>query len=500
MNINMGIRVQPKELEIPTDDPFKYDLLARKEPVEILTAIIGSIEGPCVLAVDSGWGTGKTTFLKMWVQHLWNEGFHVVDFNAWETDFTESPFIALSAEITQTLEQHPDGQQAQRLDDLKQAATDVVHAMPGPLLRIAASAIPMVGTQIAKELEVKPDSHTDNAASEYQEAKEAFRSFRSVLQDTAKALAESKGEKPLVIVIDELDRCRPSYAIELLEVAKHFFTVDHIVFVLTVDRSQLAHSIKVLYGNEFDAVGYLRRFFDIDFRLPEPDREAFINAILDSVGINEHIDSMDAVAKDGAEYAMLWLRRVFSKPDLSLRRVAQAIHHLGLALASAVRPEPLFVQTIVMLLILRTLDSDSYYKCIRGEATDEEAVKAFFNNPGVSDLLPAGERVAIEALIIGAKQEAIREGLDVRKLRVVSDPLLQQQPLFQRYFKLVEAGEDTEENRHARRIVGHLRSFNPWIDTPVAGSEWRGVGFRHAVDRLELLSREMRDEEEQLET
>ncbi len=496
----MGIRVQPKELEIPTDDPFKNDLLARKESIEILTDIIGSIEGPCVLAVDSGWGTGKTTFLKMWVQHLRNEGFHVVDFNAWETDFTESPFVALSAEITQTLEKRPDGQQAQRLDDLKKATADVVHAMPGPLLRIAASAIPMVGTQIAKELEAKPASHTENAASEYQEAKEAFHSFRSILQDTAKALAESKAGKPLVIVVDELDRCRPSYAIELLEVAKHFFTVDHIVFVLTVDRSQLAHSIKVLYGTEFDSVGYLRRFFDVDFRLPEPDRGAFIDATLASVGINEYIESMEGGANGGASRAVSWLRSIFSKSDLSLRRVAQAIHRLGLALASVVRPEPLFVQTLSVLLIMRILDSDSYYRFIQGEATDEEAVDAFFSNPGVSELLLTNERFPIEALIIGAKQEAIREEIDTWKFRVGSSPLRQGLPLYQRYLKLTETGGDSEESRHAQNVVSHLRSFNRWIYTPVADSEWKDVGFRHAVNRLELLSHEMRDEEEQLET
>ena len=75
-------------------------------------------------------------------------------------------------------------------------------------------------------------------------------------------------------MIDELDRCRPPYAVELLEVAKHLFSVDYIVFVLAVNRPELAHSIRDLYGSGFDAAGYLRRFFDIDFRLPDPEREA----------------------------------------------------------------------------------------------------------------------------------------------------------------------------------------------------------------------------------
>ena len=63
--------------------------------------------------------------------------------------------------------------------------------------------------------------------------------------------------------------------IELLEAAKHFFNVDHIVFVVCLDRAQLAHSVKAVYGACFDAEGYLWRFFDIDYRLPQPRPQAF---------------------------------------------------------------------------------------------------------------------------------------------------------------------------------------------------------------------------------
>ena len=104
----MGIRIQPQEIEIPEDDPFKNDLLDRKEPVEILTHLVGSIEGPCVLAVDAAWGTGKTTFLRIWAQYLRNHGFPVIEFNAWETDFTGDPFVALSFELTDGLREYTD--------------------------------------------------------------------------------------------------------------------------------------------------------------------------------------------------------------------------------------------------------------------------------------------------------------------------------------------------------------------------------------------------------
>lgn len=106
----MKIRIQPSEIEVPENDPFKYDQLGRKDAAEILTHLVGSIEGPCVLSIEARWGTGKTTFLKMWSQYLRQDkqGFPVVEFNAWETDFSGNPFQALSLELTSRLEEYTD--------------------------------------------------------------------------------------------------------------------------------------------------------------------------------------------------------------------------------------------------------------------------------------------------------------------------------------------------------------------------------------------------------
>ena len=80
----MRIRIQPRDLEVPEKTPFRHDLLNRRESVEILTQLVGTLDGPCVFAVDAAWGNGKTTFLRMWAQHLRNQEFPVVEFNAWE--------------------------------------------------------------------------------------------------------------------------------------------------------------------------------------------------------------------------------------------------------------------------------------------------------------------------------------------------------------------------------------------------------------------------------
>ena len=84
-------RIQPKDIEIPEENPFKNDRLDRLKLIKSLTYLVGATEGSCVIAVDAPWGTGKTTFLKMWSQHLRNRNFPVVEFNAWETTSQTTP-------------------------------------------------------------------------------------------------------------------------------------------------------------------------------------------------------------------------------------------------------------------------------------------------------------------------------------------------------------------------------------------------------------------------
>ena len=143
----------------------------------------------------------------------------------------------------------------------------------------------MIGNQLAKELDHKPSSFAEQTAEDYSSMKRAMFDFRSALDMVASSASKSQNDKPLIVFIDELDRCKPTYAIRLLETAQHFFTVRNVVFVLGLDREQLGHSIKAVYGNSFDSDGYLRRFFDIDYRLPNSSRDLFVTSSLRSLGI-----------------------------------------------------------------------------------------------------------------------------------------------------------------------------------------------------------------------
>ena len=84
----MEFKIVP--IEVPKDDPFRYDALGRKEHVVILSNFVKVLSGPFTVALDGAWGTGKTVFVKMWSQSLSNDGYKCLYFNAWQNDFAES--------------------------------------------------------------------------------------------------------------------------------------------------------------------------------------------------------------------------------------------------------------------------------------------------------------------------------------------------------------------------------------------------------------------------
>ena len=483
----VGIRLQPRELEVPTNDPFKNDLIGRQEPVDVLTHLVGSIEGPCVLAVDAAWGVGKTTFLRIWTQYLRNQDFPVVQFNAWETDFTDDPFVALSGELISGLGQYDNSSLAEKIRQVNGAAKEIVRRAAPALIRLATAGVLDVNPLLEKEVGHRLASYAEERVSSYRKEQESVRAFRAKLRDMASALAESKDSKPLIVVIDELDRCRPSYAVELLEVAKHLFMVDHIVFVLAVNRTELAHSIRALYGSGFDAQGYLRRFFDVDFQLSDVGRKRFIEATLDTIQLNEYVRrTRDSMAQQWHDTVKTLLLAFFDVPDLSLRRISQAIHRLGLVFATMPSDRLSFVLATVVALIMRTVDADLYYKFIRGDASDLDVVDKLFDRPGVRTIRHQRAGHVFEASLIVAAEE------DTFEMSMPSTSL--SSPLLYRYQGLVAADDadqasSTPDVKSALAVIG-------WVDhlkRDIVTGRSR-FGFKHSVQRIELLSKDLMDE------
>lgn len=128
----MQMRAPP--FEVPrSGDPFANDRLNRKDQVEAVTTLLHNVDGSFVLAVDAPWGAGKTAFLKMLVQNLRNQQVRVAEFNAWETDFSNDPLIALFSALELTLQVAPEPNRK----ELFQAGAALVS-------RLASSSVPFM--------------------------------------------------------------------------------------------------------------------------------------------------------------------------------------------------------------------------------------------------------------------------------------------------------------------------------------------------------------------
>jgi hypothetical protein len=285
----MSSRLDLTKKEKVDGDPFRYCKLDRKKYAIVLTDILKRNDDEFVLAINNKWGTGKTTFILMWKEHLENETeeFKTIYFNAWENDFEDNPFVALLGEM-KTL--------------TTSASKEFFDSLVSKASRITKSIIPILLKSIAKRyidteevtdiLEKGAESTVEaftEDVDDYSRKKNDIEAFRSLLQ---KYIEEYLPGQKLVFFIDELDRCRPNYAVSILEQIKHFFSVKNVHFVLSIDKEQLKFAIQGVYGSaEMDAEEYLRRFIDIEYSLPSPDTEKYYEYLYEIYNLKEFFES-----------------------------------------------------------------------------------------------------------------------------------------------------------------------------------------------------------------
>lgn len=209
-----------------------------------------------VFLLDGSWGSGKTTLVKAWREHLKNTdkpAWKTIYIDAYQNDFNDDPLLAIGEEILSLKGDE------KKLEDLKKTFLSV-WKWARPITRpIIANTVP------SGELMNKVLDGLDGFLKERLQTNETFADRIQKFREDLESLAKD-GE--IVVFVDELDRCRPTYAIEMLEKVKHIFSVNGIVFVLVANSKQLCASLKKVYGGTFNAKEYLQK--NIDIHLPMP--------------------------------------------------------------------------------------------------------------------------------------------------------------------------------------------------------------------------------------
>ncbi|WP_420588855.1 KAP family P-loop NTPase fold protein [Bacterioplanoides sp.] len=277
------------------------DKLDRGKYAEFLTDFLSSLDNQnYVMNLNAEWGAGKTYFLQRWY-HTIKEDHPAVYIDAWKHDFSDEPLLAVISAISNYLKSKTPESGAEKAKNLaekgwrfsKKVAPEL---MRGITKKVSGIDITKFGDDEVQTIsDLKYDGSDTNGAEDFSlfagkvfevaladhsEKVNELEFFKNAIQGWLKEVVDSNDELdlPMFVFIDELDRCRPTYAIELLETVKHLFDIKGMVFVIATDTGQLQHSIKAVYGEGFNSVKYLYRFFSRSFSLKKPSLREYIKS------------------------------------------------------------------------------------------------------------------------------------------------------------------------------------------------------------------------------
>ena len=199
---------------------------------------------------------------------------------------------------------------------------------------------------------------------------------RQLAELAAEVQAESG--KPLFFIIDELDRCRPTFAIELLERVKHIFDVPNIVFVFGINRDQLTKSLCSVYG-EIDADEYLRRFFDMSFLLPNADPGKFCAFLAQKHGLDSFFSELNnnqGTKFHSGEFGEMSeiLPTVLGRMGLSFRDINHCVSLIALLGRNLEQGHSIFPEVLSLLVAVKISNPALYGRFVYGSARGAELV------------------------------------------------------------------------------------------------------------------------------
>lgn len=266
-------------MSIQTTFTFEaHDKLNRKPFADFLLSLIQhrneyrrpDSNASYAIAIDAAYGSGKTRFLKMLQSMVQDtKNYSVIYYSAWEHDLYDdalSPIYSLLDKPGNVLgDQSYDRMEIQ----LGKKALRVLKTM---CTSFAAMEMKKHFGKNSEEIinDVKALFSGDTTDID------AYALQMKCVSELQKGLKKATEDIPLIFIIDELDRCNPSFAIKTLEVAKHLLDVDNVIFIFALDMQQMRAAIRKFYGQDIDADGYLCKIFDYMTMLPAPNSLQYI--------------------------------------------------------------------------------------------------------------------------------------------------------------------------------------------------------------------------------
>lgn len=370
-------------------DSLKSDFVGRNQEVYNLVKLCECQEDACAIAIDGAWGSGKTFFVKQ-VQALMlarnslscelsddekreireafdnveqdglDESICVFYYDAWENDSDNDPLLSLVYSIA--VDSHQLYKFKNKID----------------ILNVAASIIELV-----KEKDYNKVINSFKKGSVLDEVRDG-KNLHSLIDKFLNELNIEKGNR-LVIIVDELDRCRPDFAVQLLEKIKHYMSHKQVIFIFAINAEQLGNTIKRYYGTDFDATRYLDKFFDFRLTLSKAD----VSKLYYQLGLEGSIQYVfEKVCKRVIDYFHFELREIIdfykrAKIAVGTKAHSNNSHEVEFFTSDSNGRAFGFIVIVPLLIGLHMSDSEQYRRFIQGDNPD--IIIGFLDNGKVAE-------------------------------------------------------------------------------------------------------------------
>jgi hypothetical protein len=395
------LKIYPSALEVGNLEGFSpdKDIFRRGGLAAGMTNLVGRVSDPLVIAFDGAWGSGKTTFLKMWAGELRQGGFPVIFFDAFENDYMEDAFAALVREVVQ-LSEESTASQTKMGREFKEKAVELGAllirgaAKVGLKLGVRAATAGLASSDdihgimsdLGAEGEKITETFVDELLDQPRKQKETIAVFKKALEELPRLLSaqteEEAANKPLIFIVDELDRCKPLFAMALLERIKHFMSVPNVHFVLGVHLQQLESSVRYAYGSEIDAAAYLQKFINVKIfniekleKYQQNDFDIYADYLIKELDLPRD-------NRSPLEPSVDTIKRLVRRSGSSFRTMERAFTTLALSLAFTPQNRLRLGAIMGGLIMMKLLQPQLFLKAKRGTLTLQEAFEFLqFDNP-----------------------------------------------------------------------------------------------------------------------
>ncbi len=227
-----------------------------------LQGLLQSVDTPYVIGLDGGYGTGKTHFATRFAAQM-HEQIKTIYFSAWEKDYEKEPITVFLEQIVNLIKTDKKYIESSQIKNIKSLLKS---------LWVAIESV-SVNSPITKF----PISMTFNV-ERFRRQLNKLTIKEDMLQNAKRELAnyiKSLPHEKMVLIVDDLDRCRPDTAVKILETVKHFFDIDGLIVVMPINQTRLRLYIDAFYGintistqNNIIVEDYLQKFFNYILDIP----------------------------------------------------------------------------------------------------------------------------------------------------------------------------------------------------------------------------------------